>query len=75
MRYLPPAPACLLETPVFILSMPSGCGLGVGLSSESDDRKGRCRGAWGRWRGGFALPVPLAERVTLEFSRKSLAPE
>lgn len=30
--------------------------------------------AGGGGRGGFALPVPLAERVTLEFSRKSLAP-
>lgn len=31
-------------------------------------------GELGGVRGGFALPVPLAERVTLEFSRKSLAP-
>lgn len=28
----------------------------------------------GGGRGGFALPVPLSERETLEFSRKSLAP-
>lgn len=45
---LPPH-ACLLETPVFTLSMPSGCSLGVGLSSARNGRKGRCRGLGGAW--------------------------